>query len=269
MTIKAIVFDAYGTLYDVQSVSGLIEATFPGQSDYITQTWRLKQLEYSWLRSLMGRYEDFRTVTRDSLAYTLRTLGLDADPALFERIVEAYNTLSPYPEAEQALGLLDRYRLAILSNGSPDMLDALVRNSGFDRYLEAVISVDARRVYKPDPGAYELVQERMGVRPEEVVFVSSNGFDVAGAKSFGFKVVRIERVSPDALRQELANGAAIGPATMFRALRMQTEALGYIPDAVVSSLLELSGLLSPNTLADFVAASSLPGSCLDLDRVKI
>ena len=123
------------------------------------------------------------------------------------------------------------------------MLDALVRNSGFDSYLEAVISIDANRAYKPDPRAYELVQERLGVLPEEVLFVSSNGFDVAGAKSFGFKVARIERVSPDALRRELAGGAPIGPATMFRALRMQTEALGYVPDVVVGSLLELPGLI--------------------------
>ncbi len=121
--------------------------------------------------------------------------------------------MAPYPEAKAALGRLANYRLAILSNGSPDMLDALVRNSGLDRYLEAVISVDAKKVYKPDPRAYELVQERLGVRPEEVVFVSSNGFDVAGAKSFGFKVARIERVTSADLQQELASGAPIGPAT--------------------------------------------------------
>jgi 2-haloacid dehalogenase len=243
MTIKAIVFDAYGTLYDVQSVAGVTDTAFPGHGAYITQVWRLKQLEYTWLRSLMGRYEDFRAVTRDSLGYTLGTLGLTADAALFSRIVDAYNTLAPYPEAAQALGKLASYRLAILSNGSPDMLDALVRNSGLDRHLEAVISVDAKKAYKPDPRAYELIQERLGVRPDEVVFVSSNGFDVAGAKSFGFKVVRIERVTPAALREDLASGAPIEPATMFRALRMQTEALGFTPDAVVGSLLALPELI--------------------------
>jgi len=243
MTIKAVVFDAYGTLYDVQSVAGAAEAAFPGHGEYITQVWRLKQLEYSWLRSLMGRYEDFRAVTRVSLGYTLGTIGLRADAALLDRIVDAYDTLSPYPEATEALGRLGRYQLAILSNGSPDMLAALVRNSGLDRYLQAVISVDGKKVYKPDPRAYELVQERLGVRPEEVVFVSSNGFDVAGAKSFGFKVARIERVTPAALRGELTSGAPIGSATMFRALRTQTEALDYAPDAVVGSLLELPELI--------------------------
>jgi 2-haloacid dehalogenase len=243
MTIKAIVFDAYGTLFDVQSVAAATEAEFPGHGGYITQVWRLKQLEYTWLRSLMGRYEDFRVVTRDALRYTLSTLDLAADAALLERIVDAYDTLLPYPEAEQALGQLAQYRLAILSNGSPDMLDALARNSGLDRYLQAVISVDAKKTYKPDPRAYALVQERLGVHPDEVVFVSSNGFDVAGARSFGFKVARIERVTPAALRQEVTAGAAIGPAAMFRALRTQTEALGFAADAVVSSLLALAGLV--------------------------
>ena len=242
MTIKAIVFDAYGTLFDVQSVARATEAAFPGHGEYITQVWRLKQLEYTWLRSLMGRYENFRAVTRDSLSYTLATLGLQADAALLDRIVDTYDTLAPYPEAVEALGLLEQYRLAILSNGSPEMLDALVRNSGLDRCLEAVISVDARKAYKPDPRAYELIQESLGVRPEEVAFVSSNGFDVAGAKSFGFNVARIERVTPAALHAEIGGGV-IGPAAMFRALRTQTEALGFTPDAVVGSLLALPELI--------------------------
>ena len=243
MTIKAFVFDAYGTLYDVQSVARVIDSAFPDHSDYITQVWRLKQLEYSWLRSLMGRYEDFRTVSRESLDYTLATVGLTANAALVERLIDGYDSLSPYPEAEQALTALAPYRRAILSNGSPTMLDALVRNSGLGAYLDAVISVDAKKVFKPDPRAYELVQERLGVRPDEVVFVSSNGFDVAGAAAFGFRVVRIERVTPAALRTELTGGATIGPAAMFRALRMQTETLGLAADAVVDSLLALPGVM--------------------------
>jgi 2-haloacid dehalogenase len=244
MTIKAFVFDAYGTLYDVQSVARVIAAAFPAHADTITQIWRLKQLEYSWLRSLMGRYEDFLTVSRESLDFTLGTLGLAADEALFARILDAYDNLSPYPEAKQALGALKDFRLAILSNGSPAMLDALVRNTGLARYLEAVISVDARRVFKPDPRAYELIQQRLNVQPDEVVFVSSNGFDIAGASSFGLRVVRIERVTQAALRAELTGATPIGPSAMFRALRMQTEALGFAADAVVDSLLALPGLVS-------------------------
>ena len=243
MTVTTIVFDAYGTLYDVHSVASATEAAFPAHGDTITQVWRLKQLEYAWLRSLMGRYADFRTVTLESLRYTLDTLGLPADAALLDRIVDAYNELTPYPDATEALSQLSQYRRAILSNGSPAMLRALVRNSGLDRHLDAVISVDAKRAYKPDPRAYEPVQEQLGVPPDEVLFISSNGFDVAGAKSFGFKVARIERVTPAALQRELASGAPIGPAAMFRALRTQTEALGFTPDAVVGSLLALPELV--------------------------
>jgi 2-haloacid dehalogenase len=123
------------------------------------------------------------------------------------------------------------------------MLAALVRNSGLDSRLDAVISVDAKQTYKPDPRAYELVEERLGARPDEVLFVSSNGFDIAGAKSFGFKVVRIERVSPAAISRELDGGSPIGAATMFRALRLRTEALGYTADAVVDSLLAVAELV--------------------------
>src|ERR1700722_20343064 len=101
--IKTVVFDAYGTLYDVQSVANVTDAAFPGFGDYITQIWRMKQLEYSWLRSVMGRYEDFWTVTQESLDYTLQTLGLRPTPALFDQVADAYNRLQPYPEAEAAL----------------------------------------------------------------------------------------------------------------------------------------------------------------------
>jgi 2-haloacid dehalogenase len=243
MTVTTIIFDAYGTLFDVHSVAGATEAAFPGHGDTITQVWRLKQLEYTWLRSLMRQYADFRTVTRDSLRYTLDTIGLQAEAALLDRLVDGYDRLSLYPEAAEALARLDRFRLGILSNGSPDMLEALVRNSGLDSRLQAVISVDAKRTYKPDPRAYELVQERMGARPDEVLFVSSNGFDIAGAKSFGFKVVRIERVSAAALGRELGGGMPIGPATMFRVLRSQAEVLGHSADAVVDTLVAVAELV--------------------------
>ena len=242
MPIKAFVFDAYGTLYDTQSVSAVTDEAFPGQGDYITQLWRMKQLEYTWLRSMMGRYADFWTVTREALAYTLNTLGLKASDTHFDAIAEAYNRLTPYPDAAEALESLKAYRCAILSNGSPAMLSALTASSGLDRHLEAVMSVDAKRVFKPDPRAYELVRETMGVAPEEVMFVSSNGFDVSGAKSFGFRVARIERVTPAALSAEIAASAVIGPQTMFKAMRMQAEALGLDADHTIGSLKELPAL---------------------------
>lgn len=242
MPIKAFVFDAYGTLYDVQSVAGVTDAAFPGHGDYITQVWRLKQLEYTWLRSQMGVYEDFWSVTKASLAYTLKTLGLEASSALFDQLAEAYNTLTPYPDARGALASLAGFDCAILSNGSPAMLKALVANSRFDDLLKAVLSVDAKGVFKPHPRSYELVEEQLGVARADVVFVSSNGFDVAGAKAFGFKVARIERVTPQALQQELATAAEIGPKTMFKALRMQAETLGYDADWTIGSLAELARL---------------------------
>lgn len=244
MTIKAFVFDAYGTLYDVQSVSAITDKAFPGYGNYITQVWRMKQLEYTWLRSLMGRYKDFWAITRDSLAYTLKTIGLEPSESLFEEIAEKYNKLDPYPDAVEALQSLKGFKRAILSNGSPGMLEALTSNTGLDKYLDAVISVDSKQVFKPDPRAYELVQEKLNFTPKEIVFVSSNGFDVSGAKSFGFRVVRIERVVPLALREELTRSAIISPATMFKSLRTQIEGIGYGPDMTISSLRELSSIES-------------------------
>lgn len=238
--IKAFVFDAYGTLYDVQSVADVTDAAFPGYGELITQIWRMKQLEYSWLRSMMCDYQDFWAVTRQSLAYTLEILGLSPSESLFDDIAEAYNNLRPYPDAEEALSALAGFRLAILSNGSPDMLAALVGNSSLHRHIGITISVDPKGVFKPDPRAYELVEERMGVRADETIFVSSNGFDVCGAKKFGFKVARIERVPPHALRKEIDEATGIKPVTMFKALRMQQEGLGHQPDYVISSLKRLA-----------------------------
>ena len=153
MTIQAVVFDAYGTLYDVQSVAEITEAAFPGYGEIITQIWRIKQLEYTWLRSLMRRYEDFSVITRDSLAYTLKVLGLKHDAGVFARILEKYLHLDLYPDALAALSALKDRKLAILSNGSPRMLDALVVNSGLDGVLDATISVDAKKIFKPSPDA--------------------------------------------------------------------------------------------------------------------
>src|SRR6201994_3074479 len=185
MPIKAVVFDAYGTLYDIQSVATVTEQAFPGYGEIITQVWRIKQLEYTWLRSLMRRYEDFAVVTRDSLTYTLQILGLKAEPDVFYRIMDKYLHLDLYPDAAAALAALKGRKLAILSNGRSDMLNALVKNSGLDRVLDATISVDRKKIFKPAPEAYMLIEEVLGVRPGEVLFVSSNPWDACGAKSFG------------------------------------------------------------------------------------
>lgn len=244
MTIKAVVFDAYGTLYDIQSVATVTEQAFPGYGDIITQIWRIKQLEYTWFRSLMQRYEDFSVVTRDSLAYTLRVLGLAPDAAAFDRIIDKYLHLDLYPDALSTLTALKGRKLAILSNGSSDMLNALVKNSGLGRVLDATISVDQKRIFKPAPDAYTLIESNLGVRPTEVLFVSSNPWDACGAKAFGLNVAWIERVTPQAMADACIKSDAVPPLTMFKALRTQMDELGVRPDHHIHGLSELPELVS-------------------------
>jgi 2-haloacid dehalogenase len=239
MTIKAVVFDAYGTLYDVQSVADVTEEAFPGYGDMITQVWRIKQLEYSWLRSLMRRYQDFAQVTQDSLAYTLRSLGLEHDRDTFDRIMQKYLNLDLYPDALAALALLGGRKLAILSNGSPAMLNALVKNTGLDRLLDATISVDAKKIFKPAPDAYTLIEEQLGVAPRDVLFISSNPWDACGAKAFGLNVAWIERVTPEAMALLCVETETVAPLTMFKGLRTQMDELGVVPDHRIRSLQEI------------------------------
>jgi 2-haloacid dehalogenase len=242
VTIKAVVFDAYGTLYDIQSVADVTEQAFPGYGEIITQIWRIKQLEYTWLRSLMQRYQDFAAVTRDSLAYTLRVLGLAFEREAFERVIEKYLHLDLYPDAASALTALKPRQLAILSNGSPDMLNALVRNSGLAPLLDATISVDANKVFKPSPQAYALIGEVLGTRPDEVLFVSSNPWDVAGAKAYGLNVAWIERVTPEAMALACVDSELVAPLTLFKAIRTQMDELGLQPDHRIRALSELPGI---------------------------
>jgi 2-haloacid dehalogenase len=244
MTIQAVVFDAYGTLYDIQSVADITEETFPGYGDLITQIWRIKQLEYSWLRSLMRRYEPFSVMTRDSLAYTLRVLGLQYDDDAFGRIIDKYLHLDLYPDAMEALNALKGRKLAILSNGSPDMLNALVTNTSLDRVLAATISVDAKKIFKPSPEAYTLIEDELGVKPAEVLFVSSNPWDACGAKAFGLNVAWIERVTPEAMALAVVENDLLAPLTMFKALRTQMDALGVEVDHRIRSLKELPRIVA-------------------------
>jgi 2-haloacid dehalogenase len=229
MTIRALVFDAYGTLYDVQSVLARAEALCPGKGEVITQLWRLKQLEYTWLRSLMQQYQDFWEVTRAALDFALRAAGVEPNEDVSGPLMENYLRLDPYPS--DALAALEGRKLAILSNGSPKMLRKLVRNSGLDRWIEAAISIDSVRTYKPHRSCYALVEPVLGVPKEDVLFVSSNSFDVVGAKAFGFNVAWIRR------------SGSKHPATMFGMLRGRTEELGYAPDHIVSALTDLPKLL--------------------------
>jgi 2-haloacid dehalogenase len=244
MTIKAVVFDAYGTLYDIQSVAAVTEEAFPGYGEMITQIWRIKQLEYTWLRSLMRRYEDFSVITRDSLAYTLRCLGLEGDPDTFESIIDKYLHLDLYPDAMTALTALRNQKRAILSNGSTGMLNALVANSGLDRVLDATISIDTQKIFKPSPEAYRLIESTLRVPPAEVLFVSSNPWDACGAKAFGLNVAWIERVTPEAMALVCVKSDVVTPLTMFKAIRTQMDELGFEPDYRIHSLSELPDLVA-------------------------
>jgi 2-haloacid dehalogenase len=244
VTIKAVVFDAYGTLFDIQSVASVTEEAFPGYGEIITQVWRIKQLEYTWLRSLMRRYEDFSVITRDSLAYTLRCLGLKHDPAAFESIIDKYLHLELYPDATAALAALRGRKLAILSNGSTGMLNALVRNSGLDRVLDATISIDSQKIFKPSPDAYALIEATLDVPPTDVLFVSSNPWDACGAKAFGLNVAWIERVTPEAMALACVKSDLVAPLTMFKAIRTQMDELGLEPDHRIRALAELPDLVA-------------------------
>src|SRR5258708_4959579 len=244
MTIKAVVFDAYGTLYDIQSVAAVTEETFPGYGEIVTQIWRIKQLEYTWLRSLMRRYEDFSVITRDSLVYTLNVLGLKHGSAAFERIIDKYLHLDLYPDAMTALTAMKDRKLAILSNGSTGMLNALVHNSGLDRVLDATISIDSQKIFKPSPDAYTQIEARLGVAPAEVLFVSSNPWDACGAKAFGLNVAWIERVTPEAMALACVKSDLIAPLTLFKAIRMQMDEFGLEPDYRIQALSELPDLVA-------------------------
>lgn len=239
MLINAFVFDAYGTLYDVQSVSQVTEEEFPSQGDLITQVWRLKQLEYTWLRSLMGEYRSFWEISEESLVFALDACGLKYDDAKLSRIMDKYLHLDPYPDCIDALDALKGTPLAILSNGNQEVLDALVNNTGLGPKLDRVISVDTNSIFKPHSSAYELVEKKLGVKPENTLFVSSNAFDACAAKNFGFHVAWIERVTPDALAREIASSDVVGPATLFKMLRMQMENFDMEPDFRLNSLTDL------------------------------
>ncbi len=192
--VEACVFDAYGTLFDVHSAVGRHRARLGAAADAVSAAWRAKQLQYTWLRSLMHRWTDFAEVTADALDFALDEAGVD-DDTLRRDLLDAYRSLACYPEVAGVLDTLrgGGMRTAVLSNGSRKMLDAAVAGAGLARRLDAVLSVDEVRVYKPHPDVYRLACDRLGVRREAVCFLSSNAWDAAGAATFGFRVVWVNR----------------------------------------------------------------------------
>lgn len=195
MTAKVYVFDAYGTLFDVHSAVARSREVIGPAADGLSEIWRVKQLEYSWTRTLMRRYVDFWTLTEQALEYAVAATIGSLDPSTRAALLDAYRTLDAYPEVPATLTRLraSGARTAILSNGSEAMLETAVEAAGLAELFDAVLSVHAVGVFKTSPRAYELVGARFGTRPEEVSFQSSNRWDIAGAKAFGFRAVWINR----------------------------------------------------------------------------
>lgn len=196
---RAVVFDAYGTLFDVHSAVGRHAAQVGPDAARLSEIWRAKQLEYSWVLSLAGRYEPFWSLTEQALDYAFARLP-HIDRSIGPRLLEAYRTLDAYPEVQATLGALRArgLRTGILSNGDPAMLNAVVASVGLGPALDAVLSVDAAGVFKTSPRTYDLVLRAFSLNAHEVVFVSSNRWDIAGAAAFGLHPVWVNRLGmPD------------------------------------------------------------------------
>jgi 2-haloacid dehalogenase len=213
------VFDAYGTLFDVHAAIARYRATAGPDADRFSEIWRTKQLEYAWTLTLAGDYTDFWTLTERALDYAFARVT-SVSRELRQKLLEAYMALDAYADARATLGHLKTRDadVAILSNGSPHMLAAAVKSAGIAALCDAVLSVDAVRMYKPRPEVYELVTAHFGVKPSDVVFVSSNRWDVMGAASFGFRPIWVNRSG------------------------MPDEYPNHPPGRVVANLLELASL---------------------------
>jgi len=215
LRVKGIAFDMYGTVVDVGAVAEACKQVAPDAAAFNAQ-WRAKQLEYTFLRSLMGKYQDFWKVSEQALEFAIARFGLTINPVERKQLMEAWLRPTPYPEVTAALPRLrERHPLAILSNGSPKMLRTGLGRAGLRSYFRWVLSADAVRTYKPSPKVYQLAPRSMRLQKQQILFVSSNSFDVLGAKSFGFKVCWINRA-----------GAPLDP-------------LGPRPDIVVTNFDEL------------------------------
>jgi len=219
--IKACVFDAYGTLFDVHSAVGKYSDRLGDVSEQVSNIWRTKQLEYTWLRSLMKKHADFWQITQDALDYALDVYSI-TDKQLRDDLINAYLELECYPEVPDTLRELKNsgQQIAILSNGSPAMLEAVVKSSGVEDLVQVILSVEMVGIFKPDPTVYQLAIDRLAVKAEEIVFMSSNAWDAVGATAFGLRVAWINRFA------------------------QRPERLPFQPDLEIKTLDELLGLLS-------------------------
>jgi 2-haloacid dehalogenase len=215
---RALLFDAYGTLFDVHSVVTRSGAGIAGDVPALSQLWRQKQLEFTWLCALMDRYRDFSHITDASLRSALAQLQIPATEPQIRKLLDAYLAPAVFPDARIALEALRDFPRAILSNGTPAMLQAAVHNNGMESYFTGIISVDQVKTYKPSPKVYQLGPDMLHLPAEEILFVSSNAWDAAGAKAFGYRVCWCNRSG------------------------QPMDQLGFAPDVTISSLDQL-----PNT----------------------
>ena len=194
--IGACVFDAYGTLLDFNAAVAQRRDQIGEQADQLSALWRQKQLEYTWLRSLMDRHADFWVVTTDALDFAMSSLGL-TDRQLRNDLLDLYRTLAPYPEVVDTLKAIRQsgIRTAILSNGEPSMLGDAVRAADLAPLIDAIYSVEAVGIFKPHPSVYRIAVDDLGLKPEQIAFQSANGWDIAGASSFGFTTIWINRAN--------------------------------------------------------------------------
>ena len=201
MLVNTCVFDAYGTLFDVNAAAR-IAANEPNREIFkdvwpsVSNIWRMKQLQYTWLRSMTGSYTDFWSITQDSLDFALEAHKLQNDLVLRERLLALYWELQPYSEVSQMLKELKKngIKTAILSNGSPEMLNGAVKSSNLYAVIDEIISVETVKIFKPSPLVYKQVEKIMECSKSDVLFVSSNGWDIAGAAGFGFKTAWVNRL---------------------------------------------------------------------------
>lgn len=212
-SVRALVFDAYGTLFDPLAVKTRAEELFPGNGAALSQLWRAKQLEYSWLRTLMGRYENFWKITEDALLFACRALKLPDSEAERQQLMQVYLSLPAFPEVTLALEKLSAVPLSILSNGTALMLEAVVAANGMAHFFQNIFSVDSLRVYKPRFEVYQQAVDGLGLPKESIGFVSSNFWDVAGATNFGFQTIWLNRNST------ALDELGVTPKTVMNSLR--------------------------------------------------
>jgi len=215
-SIKAIAFDAF-PIFDPRPIFALVETLFPGKGKELSSAWRIRQFEYQWLRALSGQYVDFWQATEEGLLFAVKQLNLKMSDEKREQLMNAYLNLKPWPDVVPALKSLkdSNIRLAFLSNMTPKMLNTNMHNSGLDEFFEHIISTDSAKTYKPDPRAYQLGVDTLKLKREEIAFAAFAGWDVAGAKWFGYPTFWVNRIG------------------------LPNEELGVMPDGTGKSLVQL------------------------------